>query len=91
MTIGPFGMQNTDLYKVITKKDRYALIEKATDIIISDIKKRELAGESEIEVTTNLHTKDGFLIEDTSTKTNLGTNSVQGCTFRNCGAGIGIG
>ena len=82
---------NADLYEIISEKDRYTLIEKATDKTICDIKKRELAGESELEVTVNLYTKDGFLIEATPTKTNIATNSIKGSTFTNCGAGIAVG
>ncbi|MEZ4970468.1 MAG: hypothetical protein R2814_12585 [Flavobacteriaceae bacterium] len=79
-----------DLYTVHIAQDSYTLIEKESGRTICDIKKRKLAEQSELEVTVNMYTKDGFLIEATPTGTNIGTSTIQGSTFKNCGAGIAI-
>ena len=79
-----------ELYSVIIEQDRYALIEKATDRIICDIRKNKLADQSELEVNLNLYTKDGFLINASPTGTNIGTNLMTGCVISDCGAGIVI-
>lgn len=79
-----------ELYTVIIEQDRYALIEKATDRVICDIRKNKLAEQSELEVNLNLYTKDGFLINASPTGTNIGTNLMTGCVISDCGAGIVI-
>ncbi len=79
-----------ELFNVNIGQDRYTLIEIESGRVICDIKKRKLANQSELEVTVNLFTKDGFLIEATPTRTNIGTNSMQGCTFQDCSIGIKI-
>ena len=79
-----------ELYTVIIEQDRYALIEKATDRVICDIRKNKLADQSELEVNLNLYTKDGFLINASPTGTNIGTNIMTGCVISDCGAGIVI-
>ena len=73
-----------ELYSVIIEQDRYALIEKATDRIICDIRKNKLADQSELEVNLNLYTKDGFLINASPTGTNIGTNLMTGCVISDC-------
>ena len=77
-----------ELYEIIVSKEEYIFREKVSGRIICDIKKRTLAGNAELDVNVSLYTKDGFLINATPDKTNVGTNSISGLTFENCGGAI---
>ncbi|MHC1698829.1 MAG: hypothetical protein AB9919_12365 [Geobacteraceae bacterium] len=83
---------NQNEYTITAGMDRYTLTENKTNTVICDIKKRSQVASAELEVSVKLFTPDGFLFDATPTGTNLpGGNSISGCTFTNCGAGIGIG
>jgi hypothetical protein len=71
--------------------DEYTLTEKTTGCLICSIKKRTAAHPSELDVAVHLYTPDGFLLDATPDRTNLGGAVIKDCTFENCGIGIGIG
>lgn len=83
------GME--DDYQIIRDVDRYAVIERATGKVICDIRRHSQAPESELEVSVELFTPDGFLFKATPDETNIKGLMLRGNVFENLGAGIVIG
>ena len=79
-----------DKYAVEILSDRYTLTDNVTGKILCSIRKRSAAGNSELDVVVQLYMKDGFLFEATPNKTNIGSNTLIGCTISNCPNGIVI-
>jgi hypothetical protein len=69
-------------YEQTGSASRYTLTDKRTGETVIDIKKREEAKPAELEISINLYTPDGFLIQATPTSTNLGGNKIINCTFQ---------
>jgi hypothetical protein len=82
--------RTADSYRVDGSADRVSFIEKATSRVLCDIKKRDAAGENELDVSVRLYTSKGVLIDATPGGTNLGGAHVIGCVIRNCNVGIAI-
>ena len=81
---------NEDDYSIVEKLDHYTITEKKSGRVICDLKKKEQAGEVELDLSVKMYTKRGFLFEATPTETNIGGLSVSGSTFRNLAVGISI-
>ena len=81
---------NEDDYEIIREADRYAVVEKATGKVICDIRRRSQAPESELEVSVELYTPEGFLFKATPKETNIKGIALRGNVFENLGAGIVI-
>ncbi len=79
-----------DAYQIDGSLNRYLFTERASGRIICDIKKRNDAHPAEIDVSAEIYTPDGFLINATPEQTNLGCIVMSGNTFVNCGAAIAI-
>ena len=60
-------------YKVDGTIDRYTVSNRSTGEILCDIKKRDEAGDCELEVSVRLFTPSGFLLDASPDETNLGT------------------
>lgn len=61
---------NLDDYEFIREVNRYAVVEKATDRVILDIRRRSDAAPAELLVSVKLYTPDGFLFDATPECTN---------------------
>jgi len=66
--------------------DHYKISEKKSGRIICDLKKREKAGDFELDLSVNLYTKSGFLFEATPTiirvkQALLSGNTLVGCKY----------
>jgi hypothetical protein len=79
-----------DSYETTINTDEYILKDKKTGRIICHIKKRTMTNRTELDVNVSLYTKDGFLINATPEKTNIGSSIISGNTFDNSGAAIVI-
>jgi hypothetical protein len=80
---------DTKSHKIESSHEEYKVIEKDTQKVIAAVKRRGTEG-AELEVTVCLHTSDGFLIDATPTKTNIGGMTMTGCVMKDCAAGIAI-
>jgi len=78
------------LYERTITQDQYVLKEKKSGRVICDIKKNTLVDKAELEVNVSLYTKDGFLINATPEKTNIGGTGISNCHFSDCGGAIVI-
>ncbi len=70
--------------------DHYIITEKQSGRIICDLKKREKAGDFELDLSVSLYTQSGFLFEATPTEIRLATNLLSGNTMIGCACGIRI-
>ena len=78
-------------YQIDGSANRYVLSERESGRVICDIKRREDAHPSELDVSVRLYLPNGFLFDATPEQTNLpGRNIIRGCTITNCAVGIGI-
>ncbi len=68
-------------YQIVRELDRYAVIEKVTQRVICDIRKRAQAAHSELEVSVELYTEDGFLFKATPEETNIEGITLRGNVF----------
>lgn len=78
-------------YEIIFNQYEYLLIEKESGRVICEIKKRIKTDIFELEVNVSLYTKDGFLINATPEKTNLGGIQMRECHFANLNSAIVFG
>ena len=81
-------------YRIDGSADRLTFTEITTGHVLCDIRKREEAGDVELDVTMRLYTPPPkiLLLEFNPTFINLpGHNKLIGCTVRNVKAAIGIG
>lgn len=79
-------------YKITSSHDHYSLIEEATGRVVCDIKLREQAdGGAELDVSAQMYTPDGALLELTPSETNIESMKTRGCEIRNCPVAISIG
>jgi hypothetical protein len=86
-----YGGKEKDRYKIDGSANRWVFSERATGIVICDLRKREDAHPAEIEVAVlHLYTPAGKVFEATPDQTNLGNNMMTGVTIEDCGVGIGI-
>jgi hypothetical protein len=81
---------NEDDYEMIRELDRYAVVEKSSGRVICDIRRRAEAPHSELEVSVELYTKDGFLFKANPEETNIGGITLRGNVFSDLNAGIVI-
>ena len=81
---------NENDFSILKEFDHYTITEKSSGRIICDIKKREVAGDVELEVNVQMYTKKGFLFKATPTGTNIGSNLISGNILSNCQCGIYI-
>ena len=81
---------NENEFSILKEVDHYTITEKSSGRIICDIKKREVAGDVELEVNVQMYTKRGFLFIAAPTGTNIGSTSITGNIFSNCQYGIYI-
>ncbi len=70
--------------------DHFTVKEKASGRMICEIKKREKAGNAELELNVHMYTKDGFLLKATPTGTNAMGLYMTNCTIKNCRRGLEI-
>jgi len=80
---------NTESYIIKSSHEEYQVIEKVTQKVIASVKRRGIES-TELEVSVHLYTSDGFLIDATPIKTNIGGMIMTGCVIKNLGAGIVI-
>ncbi len=78
-------------YDLVQTADQYTLTEKASGRVLCDIKRKDASAPDELDVSVRLYMPNGFLLDATPTGTNVGGMQITGCTFSNCGAGIGLG
>jgi|SRR5215831_3503613 len=83
-------MKDRERFKIDGSANRYTLTDTKNDQVICDIKRREDAQPSELDVAVHLYTKDGFLFDATPEQTNLGGNSIRNSVISNNPVGIGI-
>ena len=81
---------NEEDYEIVREPDRYAVIEKATANVICEIRRRSQAPRSELEVSVELYTPEGFLFKATPDETNIKGVTLRGNVFENLNAGIVI-
>jgi len=75
-------------FTIVKEFDHYTITENSSGRIICDIKKREEAGEVELELSVRMHTKDCFLFDANPTGINVRGNYLSGNTFVGLGVGI---
>lgn len=81
-----------DSYAIDGSLNRYVLTERATGDVICDIRKRDDAENSELEITElRLYTPSGFRFIADPNKMNLAGMTFFGCTFADSDVGINIG
>ena len=81
---------NENEFSILKEFDHYTITEKSSGRIICDIKKREVAGDLELEVNVQMYTKSGFLFTATPMGTNIGSTLMTGNILSNCQYGIYI-
>jgi len=81
---------NEDDYQIIREADRYAVVEKATGKVLCDIRRRSQSPHTELEVSVELYTSDGFLFMATPDETNIKGITLRGNVFENLNAAIVI-
>lgn len=64
--------------------------EEGSGEVFVAIKKKEAAAPAELEFSGRLYMPDGFLLEFTPEKTNIGGVSIEGSVIMDCGVGINI-
>lgn len=77
-------------YKIDGSLDRMVLSERATGAVLCDIRKRDAAGNYDLDVSVRLYMPTGFLFDATPEQTNFGTVQFKGNTIKGCGVGIRI-
>lgn len=82
---------NESDYDIVRGADHYVVTEKATSRVICDLRKKTKAHGAEIEISVNMYTKSGFLLEATPKETNLAGATVRNCVFQDCPTAIAIG
>lgn len=68
--------------------DHFTVKEKSSERMICEIKKRDKAGDAELELNVHMYTKDGFLLKATPLGTNVKNLLMRNCTFKNCRRGL---
>ena len=81
---------NENDYSIVKLFDHYTITERSSGREICDIKKREKAGDVELELSVRMYTKKGFLFEATPSGTNIGIISISGNIISDCKTGIYI-
>jgi len=81
---------NEDDFIFVRNFDHYTIIEKTSKRIICDLKKREMAGEVELELNLKTYTKKGFLFEATPEGMNIESNFLSGNIIKDGQVGIFI-
>ena len=80
---------DSDNYIIESSHEEYTVTERSSGRLLTSVKRRGVDG-AELEVSVQLYTPDGFLLDATPTQTNIGGNVIKGCIFKDCGAGIAI-
>ncbi len=75
---------NENEYTITRRFDHYWIKENSSGRILCEIKKREEAGDAELEVNVELYTRSGFLFQATPAGTNIGTTLITGNIISNC-------
>jgi hypothetical protein len=81
---------NKQDYTIEGTANRYVVTHRATGRVICDIRKREDAEPAELDISVQLYTPAGFLLDATPEQTNLPGFTVRDCVMRECGTGIEI-
>ena len=76
-------------YKISTGHEKYSVTERSTGKEIVSVQRRNVSG-AELEVSVELYTKTGFLLNASPTSTNVGGLTMTGCVIKDCGAGLSI-
>lgn len=76
-------------YEIASGHESYSVTERSSGRKIAYVQRRGVDG-AELEVNVRMYLPNGFLLDAGPGSTNLGGNTVRGCTFENCGAGIAI-
>jgi len=79
---------DTQAYEMRHLADCDKVIEKSTGRIIVKIDKKP--SDADIAVSVNMYLQNGFLLEATSDKINVGSSQLIGSTFSNCKTGIAL-
>ncbi len=70
--------------------DHFTAKEKSSGRMICEIKKRDKAGNAELELNVHMYTKDGFLLKATPEGTNVKNLLLKNTTIKNCVRGLDI-
>ena len=70
--------------------DHFTVKEKSSGRMICEIKKRDNAGDAELELNVHMYTKDGFLLKATPTETNARNVTLINVTIKNRQHGLTI-
>ncbi len=70
--------------------DHFTIKEKSSGRMICEIKKRNKAGNAELELNVQMYTKDGFLLKATPQGTNVKNLYITNSTIKNCLRGLEI-
>lgn len=76
-------------YEISSSHEKYSVTDKSSGKEIVSVQRRNVSG-AELEVSVELYTKTGFLINATPTSTNVGGMMMTGNVFKDCGAGLVI-
>jgi uncharacterized protein YqgV (UPF0045/DUF77 family) len=77
-------------YDLIHESHHYRVIEKESNRVICDIRRRENVRGVELDVSVDLYTPSGFHFQATPMGTNIGGNLITGCTLKDCRTGIRV-
>ena len=77
-------------YQITHEPHHYVVREKNTGRVICEIKRREHAIDSELEVSVDLFTPSGFHLVAGPEQTNIGGVMMGGNVFQKCRVGIGV-
>ena len=80
---------NTSAYEIKHLANCDKVIEKSTERIIVEINKQ--VPDADIAVSVHMYLPNGFLLEATPDRINVGTLTMKGSTVSNCKIGIAIG
>lgn len=75
-------------FSIVKEFDHYTITEKLSGRIICGIKKREEAGEVELDLSVYMYTKNGFLFDATPTGINVSSNLISGNIISGLDVGI---
>lgn len=70
--------------------DHFTVKEKSSGRMICEIKKRDKAGNAELELNIHMYTKDGFLLKATPIGTNVMNLHMKNCTIKDRTHGLTI-
>ena len=76
-----------DAYQITSGHEKYSVTEKSSGKEIVSVQRRNVSG-AEIEVSVELYTKTGFLLNATPESTNVGGVVMKGNIIKDCGAGL---